>query len=46
MKKSILVGCIFASIILGILIGIVMHFNNDKVLEKATLKEVENANKL
>ncbi len=45
MKKSILVGCIFASIILGILIGIVMHFNNDKVLEKATLKEVENANK-
>lgn len=45
MKKSILVGCIFVSIISGILIGIIVHFNNDRTLEKATLKEVENANK-
>lgn len=45
MKKSILVGCIFVSIISGILIGIIVHFNNNKALEQATLKEVENANK-
>ncbi len=45
MKKSVLVGCIFASIISGILIGIIVHFNNNRVLEEATLKEVDNANK-
>ena len=45
MKKSVLVGSIFISIIAGILIGIVIHFYNDSILEKATLKEVENANR-
>lgn len=45
MKKSILVGSIFLSIISGILIGIIVHSNNDRALEQATLKEVENANK-
>ena len=46
MKKSVLVGCIFVSIISGILIGIIVHFNSNRVLEEATLKEVENANNL
>ena len=45
MKKSILIGCIFASIISGILIGIIVHLYNNSILEKATLEEVEIANK-
>ena len=45
MRKSILVGCIFASIVLGILTGVILHANNNRALEKAMLKEVENANK-
>ena len=44
MRKSVLVGCIFVSIISGILIGIIVHFSSNRVLEEATLKEVENAN--
>ena len=46
MKKSILVGCIFVAIISGITIGIIVHVYNDTNLEKATLEEVENANKI
>ncbi len=46
MKKSILVGCIFVAIIAGITIGIIVHVFNDTNLEKATLEEVENANKM
>ena len=46
MKKSILVGCIFVAIIAGISIGIIVHVYNDEDLEKATLEEVENANRL
>ncbi len=46
MKKSILVGCIFAAIIAGISIGIIVHVYNDTNLEKATLEEVRNANNL
>lgn len=44
MKKSILVGCIFASIITGITIGIIAHIYSDNVLEKASIQEVKNAN--
>ena len=46
MKKSILVGCIFLAIIAGISIGVMVHVYNDTNLEKATLEEVENANKV
>ncbi len=46
MKKSILIGYIFVSIICGITAGILVHIYNDSKLEQATLKEVENANRL
>lgn len=41
MKKSILVGYIFAAIILGVTVGIIVHVAKDNKLEEATLKEVE-----
>jgi len=41
MKKSILVGYIFAAIILGVTMGIIIHVANDNKLEEATLKEVK-----
>ena len=46
MRKSILVGYIFVAIIFGITTGIIVHICSDSALEQATLKEVENANKL
>ena len=46
MKKSILFAFIFVAIISGISFGILVHLYNDANLEKATLEEVENANKL
>lgn len=46
MKKSILVGCIFVSIITGITIGIIAHVYNDNTLEKASLHEIEKINEL
>ena len=46
MKKSILVGLIFASIIAGITAGILLHDYSNASLEKATLEEVKNANQL
>ena len=45
MRKSILIGCIFASIIAGISIGIFAHKYNDTVMEQAMLEETENVNK-
>lgn len=41
MRKEILVGYIFAAIILGITVGIIVHIYNDNTLEQATLKEVK-----
>lgn len=46
MKKSILVGCIFASIITGITIGMIAHIYSDNTLEKASLREIEKVNEL
>ena len=45
MRKTFLVGYIFIAIIFGITAGIIAHMFNDSVLEQATLKEVEIANK-
>ena len=45
MRKSVLIGCIIVSIISGIFLGIIVHIYNNSILEKATLKEVEIANR-
>lgn len=46
MKKSVLVGSIFVSILLGIIVGVIVHAHNDNVLEKAMLEDVEKVNLL
>ncbi len=44
MKKGILVGFILLTIAIGIAMGIIFHFYNDRILEEATLQEVKNIN--